>query len=65
MKPRFIKLTECYSSKENEVYFNVEMIEAIYTEGNRTCLKHPSHNNGGWYVKETPEQILELIKELK
>ena len=61
---KFIKLTECYSGKENKVYFNAEMIEAIFIEGNRTRLKHPSHNKGGWYIRETPEQILELIKQL-
>ena len=61
---KFIKLTECYS-QEKEMYFNVEMIQAIFIEGNRTRLKHPSHNNGGWCIKETPEQILELIKKLK
>ena len=59
---KFIKLTECYS-QEKEMYFNVEMIQAIFIEGNRTRLKHPSHNNGGWCIKETPEQILELIKQ--
>ena len=66
MQNKFIKLTECYNpDKPQKMYFNVEMIEAIFTDGNRTRLKHPSHNNGGWYVKETPEQILKLIKELK
>ena len=61
---KFIKLTECYSDKEKQTYFNAEMIQAFYVDGNRTRLKHPSHNNGGWYVKETPEQILKLIKQL-
>ena len=64
MKQKFIKLTECYSQKTQDIYINVEMIEAIFVEGNRTLLKHPSHNNGGWYVKETPEQIFKLINEL-
>jgi hypothetical protein len=61
---KFIKLTECYSQETREMYFNVEMIQAIFIEGNRTRLKHPSHNNGGWCVKETPEEILKLIKQL-
>lgn len=62
---KFIELTECYNpNKPQKMYFNVEMIEAIFTEGKCTRLKHPSHNNGGWCVKETPEQILKLINEL-
>ena len=58
---KFIKLTECYNEPK-EIYINVEMIGAIYTEGKRTILKHMSHNNGGYYIQETPEQILKLIK---
>jgi hypothetical protein len=61
---KFIKLTECYSEKTSEIYINVEMIGAIYIQGNRTILKHLSHNNGGYLIKETPEQILKLIKQL-
>ena len=59
---KFIKLTECYSGKTSEIYINVEMIGAMYIQGNRTILKHLSHNNGGYIIEETPEQILELIK---
>ena len=61
---KFIKLTECYNLETKEIYINAEMIQAIYYDGNRLRLCHPSHNNGGWYIKETPEQILKLIKEL-
>ena len=61
---KFIKLTECYNKATEDIYINVEMIQGMYVEGKRTRLQHPSHNNGGWYVKETPEQILELIKQL-
>jgi hypothetical protein len=61
---KFIKLTECYNFETKEIYINVEMIQAMYVDGKRTRLSHPSHNNGGWYVKETPEQILQLIKKL-
>lgn len=60
---KFIKLTEC-SSKEKEIFINVNMIQAIYKDGTKTRLYHPSHNNGGWTIAESPEQILELIKQL-
>jgi hypothetical protein len=62
-KNKFIELTECYS-KLKKIYINVDMIGAIYKDGDRTCLKHLSHNNGGYTILETPEQILELIKKL-
>jgi len=63
---KFIKLTECYGAPE-EIYINVEMIGAIqiaHDRENCTKLKHLLHNNGGYYIKETPEEILKLIKEL-
>jgi len=61
---KFIKLTE-FTGNNNEVIVNVEMIQAMYVEGKRTRLMHPSHNNGGWYIKETPEEILKLIEKAK
>ena len=62
---KFIKLTECYSQKTKEIYINVDMIGGMYVEGNRTILKHLSHNNGGYYIQETPQKILKLIEEAK
>ena len=61
---KFIKLQECYNGNEKDLFLNVDMIQAMCVEGKRTRLLHPSHNNGGWYVRETPEQILKLIKQL-
>lgn len=63
-KMKFIKLTECYNQEAKDIYINAEMIQSMYIDGKRTRLSHPSHNNGGWYVRETPKQILELIKQL-
>ena len=67
MKPRFIKLTECSTNVDKEVYINAEMIQAISIASidNKTRVYHPSHNNGGWRVRETPKQILEIINELR
>jgi hypothetical protein len=62
-KNKFIKLTACYSEPQ-DIYINIDMIGAMYIEGKRTILKHLSHNNGGYTIKETPEEILELIKQL-
>jgi len=64
---KFIKLTECYKEPK-DIYINVEMIGAIHQASDRkncTCLKHLSHNNGGWYIKETAEEILKLIEKAK
>jgi hypothetical protein len=61
---KFIKLTECYNEPK-EIYINIEMIGGMYVEGKRTRLKHLSHNNGGYYIKETPEEILKLIDKAK
>jgi hypothetical protein len=44
------------------------MIGAIHQASDRkntTCLKHLSHNNGGYYIKETPIEILRLIENAK
>ncbi len=64
---KFIKLTECYKEPK-DIYINVEMIGALYMAEDRkdcTKLKHLSHNNGGYYIKEKPEEILNLIEKAK
>jgi len=62
---KFIKLSECHTTPSSDIYINVEMIGAMYVEGKRTILKHLSHNNGGYYIQETPEEILKLIDKAK
>lgn len=65
IKMKFIKLSECHTNPSQDIYVNVEMIGAIYVEKKITILKHESHNNGGYYIKETPEEILKLIEKAK
>jgi len=62
---KFIKLKECHTTPSSDIYINVEMIGAMYIEKNKTILKHECHNNGGYYVEETPEEILKLIEKCK
>jgi hypothetical protein len=62
---KFIKLSECHTNPSHDIYINVEMIGAMYIEKNITILSHESHNNGGYHVKETPEEILKLIEKSK
>ena len=66
---KFIKLTNIHQpTRPIDVHINIEMIGsiAIYNDNGNiytsvTCL---THNNGGFKVKETPEEILNLIKEI-
>jgi hypothetical protein len=37
----------------------------MFVEGEHTILMHTTHNNGGYQVSETPDQIEKLIKESK
>lgn len=62
---KFIKLTNIFNiNNPRPVYLNIEMIGDIsrYKE-NITKVGILTHNNGGWNVSETPEEILELIKK--
>ena len=62
---KFIKLSECHTNPSEDIYVNIEMIGAMYIEKKITILKHLCHNNGGYHVKETPEEILKLIEKAK
>jgi hypothetical protein len=58
---KIIKLTSNYDG--GVIYINVEHIGHFYynkTKSN-TTVGVTTHNNGGFSVKETPEEILELI----
>ena len=63
MKTRFITVTNFKDLAP--MILSVGGVEGIYLEGGYTILKHSSHNNGGYRVKETPEEILKLISEAK
>ena len=67
---RFIKLTSFYT--KTPIYINVEMIgdlsEVEEKDFNRepkkyTSIGHLTHNNGGYKVIESVEEILKLLKE--
>ena len=68
---KMIKLTSC--SNSGPVYINVEQIGHIYrmpdkmdygriVEKEYTCVGVTTHNNGGFKVKETPEEIFKLME---
>jgi hypothetical protein len=63
-KIRFITVTSVYNNNRTSVILNVNGINAI-REGDDgyTNIKHIGHNNGGYDVMESEEEILELIKQ--
>lgn len=49
-----------------EMYFNVNKIEALRQEDKFTIVALTNGNNGNYCrVRETPEEIIELIKQAK
>lgn len=62
---RLIKLT-CPEDEKHfggEIYFNVEKIEALIKRGLLTVVALTNCNNNNYFmVKETPEEIINLIK---
>ncbi|WP_248621573.1 flagellar FlbD family protein [Enterococcus cecorum] len=47
-----------------EMYFNVDKIEALAFEGELTVVALTNGNNDNYFrVRETPEEIIELIKQ--
>lgn len=61
---RFITLT-LLTDKDKKIIINVDMIGALSVEGVKTRVGHLCHNNGGYPVSESPEKIIQLIKESK
>lgn len=57
---RLIKL----DALAGEMYFNVDKIEALIYEDKFTVVALTNGNNGNYIrVKETPEEIIQLIKQ--
>ena len=57
----FIKLTkwEKYTEDDKPIYLNPLTITSIWTD---TLFTRVDTVDGGWYVKETPEEIIKEIK---
>jgi hypothetical protein len=60
---RFISVTNNYD--KTKMVLSVNGIQGMYPleDGISTRLKHDSHNNGGYQVGESVEEILKLIKQ--
>jgi hypothetical protein len=61
---RFISVTNNYR-KKTKMVLSVNGIQGMYPleDGISTRLKHDSHNNGGYQVAESVEEILKLIEQ--
>lgn len=59
-----ITLTSAYDG--GKIYINVEQIGHYYDNEtkNNTTVGVTTHNNGGFSVKETSEQIYDMISKL-
>lgn len=55
---KFIELT---LNNGTSIYINVDKIEAIYAKDKITYVCVPTHNNGGFPVTQTPQEIFTLI----
>jgi hypothetical protein len=65
---RFITVSVTNNNqKKKKMVLSVNGIQGMYQyeDGSGTKLKHDSHNNGGYEVAESVEEILKLIKESK
>ena len=58
---KIIKLTS--SMGGSDIYVNVDCIGHFYGYSNNTLVGVTTHNDGGFRVKETPEEIVELINK--
>jgi len=67
MNFRFITVTNNYNLKKTKMVLSVNGIQGMYQheDGIGSTLHHDSHNNGGYKVVESVEEILKLIKESK
>ena len=66
MEKRFIVVTSAYSgSKGSKLTLSVDGIGGMFPYGDKTRLKHSTHNNVGYEVSETVDKILDLIKKSK
>lgn len=66
-----IKLTNVFSQPARPLFVNIDHIghlsRAVNEKTNKeyTIVGVTTHNNGGFHVKETPEEIIELILDCR
>lgn len=61
---KFVELTEIIGNQEKKRWFNAKNIQSMQKQENYTVL-FMSTSNAGFKIKESPEQIMELIAQTK
>ena len=61
---QFVELTEIIGNQVKKRWFNAENIQSMQKQDTYTVL-FMSTNGAGFKIKESPEQIMELIAQTK
>lgn len=61
---QFVELTEIIDKQEKKRWFNTKNIESMQKQDNHTIL-FMTTSGAGFKIKESPEQIMELISRAK
>lgn len=64
MKKPLLQLTSVYGGKALPVLIDPMAIETMHPDQGRTRVSVPTHNNGGWTVKESIDEIVEKMRLL-
>ena len=65
-----MKMIEVTGSKGNKIclVFKQLSFHSVFDKSNDTvksCIDNGTHNKGGYYVRETYEELMELVKNAK
>ena len=58
-----LTLTLAHNGQPLNLFLSGNFAVHHYMDTKDGCIQDGVHNNGGWHVKETPEEILEQIKQ--
>ena len=61
---QFVELTEIIGKQEKKRWFNAKNIQSMQKQDTYTVLFMSTHR-AGFKIKESPEQIMELISKTK
>lgn len=51
------------SGNNNKIYLNADYIESIQVDGGKTVIAMVGYDSGMYTVRETPEEILQMIRD--
>lgn len=50
------------SGNDREIYLNTDFIESIQVDGGKTAIAMVAYDSGVYTVRETPDEILQMIR---